>query len=80
MANQSSAKGNPASTRMGNEKLKARRQRSWAKRQKEKELNRNRQREAEARNAVLRAKGEPTPWEVAKAARYARRHPQEQAA
>lgn len=75
MANTTSSKGNPAGKRMSNSALKERRARSWKAGQKRKE-----ERKAEAINRAnankrTRATGEKTPWEQAKAARQARRHP-----
>lgn len=72
MADQSS-KGNPASHRMSNPNLKARRARSWLAGERRKEARRKAQAEREARNKELREAGKPTPWEAAKAARKARR-------
>lgn len=48
MANTSSSKGNPASHRMGNLRLKSRRQESWNRAQKRKDANR-------AKNEALHA-------------------------
>lgn len=73
MATQS-AKGNPASHRMSNPHLKARRERCWAAGQARKAARRKTQEAAAARNKRLRADGKPTPWEVAKQERFARRH------
>lgn len=62
-------KGNPASKRMQNKNLQARREASWKRGQKRKE-----ERKAEAarraqKNKDLRAQGLLTPWQQAKAAR-----------
>ena len=69
MSNQGkSNKGNPASHRMTNPNLKARRARSWAAGQKRKEARRRAQDERAAANRV-----EPehiTPWQYAKAVRW----------
>jgi hypothetical protein len=75
LANTSSTKGNPAGKRMSNSALKERRARSWKAGEKRKE-----ERKAEAINRAkankrTRSMGEKTPWELAKAARHARRHP-----
>lgn len=58
------AKGNPASKRMSNANLKARRKRSWEKNQKAKAI---RIAEAKAKfeaNEAYRKRGEPTPYEA----------------
>lgn len=73
MSGQQSAKGNPATKRMGNPKRKERRARSWAAGQKRKEARRAAEAAAAARNADLRSEGQLTPWEAACAARRARR-------
>lgn len=69
MPQQQKQKGNPASKRMTNANLKARRTASWNRRQKQKEVNRKAQEGREAVNRVNRAEGIPTPWEVARAER-----------
>jgi len=61
------AKGNPAAKRMSNDKLKAKRARSWARGQQRKKERREAQLLREQRNRELRAAGELTPWEQAKA-------------
>ena len=73
MANTSSSKGNPASHRMSNPNLKARRARLWAAQEKRKDARRKAQAEREQRNRELRAAGLPTPHEAKKIARRARR-------
>lgn len=73
MANQNSAKGNPASKRMSNPAKKALRQACWARGEKRKKLRVAKQEKQAAHNRALRADGEPTPWETAKAVRAARR-------
>lgn len=80
MANTKSGKGNPASHRMSNANLKARRQRSWAAGQKRKEARRAAQKARERANAELRAQGLPTPWERAQRARLVRRRDAREAA
>jgi uncharacterized phage-associated protein len=70
---QSKTKGNPAHKRMSNANLKARRARSWAKREAEKKSNKLSQLASEALNRVLREKGHLTAWEISKAARANRR-------
>lgn len=69
MANTSSAKGNPASHRMSNKNLQAKRERSWKNGQKRKEERKEEQRQREQRNKQLRAGGQLTPWEQSKARR-----------
>ena len=71
--NTTGAKGNPASKRMGNANLKARRARSWAAGQRRKSERVKQALERAAANVARRESGEPTPWEQAKAARRARR-------
>lgn len=73
MAGNRAGKGNPASKRMGNDKLKARRVSSWVRGQQRKEQNRRENAAAAARNRELREQGLPTPWEARKLARKARR-------
>lgn len=68
MSGQSSNKGNPASHRMTNPNHKATRARSWARGEKRKEARRRAQDERHAANVE---RLEPTPWEVAKAIRWA---------
>lgn len=70
MSGQSSNKGNPASHRMTNPNLKARRARSWAAGQKRKEANRRAQEQRAEVNRGITDAGDPTPWEVAKAVRW----------
>jgi hypothetical protein len=65
----SKTKGNPAHHRMSNDRLKARRARSWARGEARKEARRQAQAAAHARNL---ARGY-TAWDEAKAARKARR-------
>lgn len=70
------SKGNPAGRRAANEARKARRSLSWArgrKRKAERQAEGERRRKA---NDKRRANGEHTPWEAARAARHARRHPE----
>ncbi len=50
MANSDSAKGNPASKRMGNERRKQRRAKSWTRGQQRKDARRKAQQEREAAN------------------------------
>ena len=52
----SKTKGNPASHRMSNDNLKARRKRSWARGQKRKEARREAQAKREAANKILFAR------------------------
>jgi hypothetical protein len=73
MATAKSAKGNPASHRMGNDKLKARRARSWARGQVRKAENRKANEQRAADNRKLREQGLPTPHEVQRAKRRAKR-------
>lgn len=73
MASNKSAKGNPASHRMSNANLKARRQRSW-KNGEERKVERRAEQQANAkRNDLTRRMGELTPWEKAGAIRKHRR-------
>lgn len=67
MAQASSSKGNPASKRMSNKNLKARREASWLRGQKRKAARIKAQKAREERNKELRAAGLPTPWEMAQA-------------
>lgn len=69
-----SAKGNPASHRMSNPRLKEKFARCWRNGQKRKAERQARALAAQRRNAELRESGELTPWEQAKAARKARRN------
>lgn len=73
MANSSSAKGNPASTRMGNAALKSRRAASWARGEKRKAARREAQHKREVANVQLRLAGSFTAWEWSKATRAAKR-------
>jgi len=66
-------KGNPASHRMSNASLKARRERSWYSGQRRRQRNREQQRVREIANKARLTAGEPLPWEVACAERHARR-------
>jgi hypothetical protein len=75
MAGQSSNKGNPASHRMSNSKIKERRARSWLHGENRKTANRKLQETRERKNKELRAAGKPTAWQMAKQARFAKRHP-----
>lgn len=68
-----SAKGNPASKRMQNEKLKAKRQRGWKNAQEAKAARIADQKKREAHNRALRSSGQLTAWEKAKLARKQRR-------
>lgn len=76
MPDNKSSKGNPASKRMSNAKLKARRAASWARGQRAKLDRKKAQKEREERNKKTLAEGGYTPWQAAKKARYARRHPE----
>lgn len=67
------AKGNPAHKRMGNEKLKSKRARSWKAGQERKEARRKAQDARERTNRERKATGSMTPWELAQALRRARR-------
>lgn len=73
MANSASAKGNPASHRMSNAKLKAKRARSYETGVKRKDENRKANEAAAARNRQFRADSERTPYEIAKLRRWVRR-------
>lgn len=72
---QQKTKGNPASKRMGNAALKVRRSLSWQRSQRRKDERRKAQHERERANEMARAAGVATPWDLARAERYARRHP-----
>jgi hypothetical protein len=81
MASQgSSSKGNGASKRMSNPNHKATRARSWAKGETRKKARVEAQKQREAENKKLRAAGQPTPWEQARAARAERRRHLQKAA
>lgn len=67
MAGEQRQKGNPASKRMINAELKARRARSWAAGKKRRDAHRKAQEERHQHNLELKAQGLPTPWEQAKA-------------
>lgn len=67
MANQNSAKGNPASKRMGNPKLKARRAASWLRGEQRKAVRVETQDAAARGNEKLRQYGLPTPNDLRKA-------------
>lgn len=69
------SKGNPAHKRMGNEKLKLRRARSYTRGHARALARAAAQRVRETANKALRASGEPTPWEAACTARNERRRP-----
>lgn len=73
MSNGSSAKGNPASKRMSNPKLKAKFARCWENGQRRKKARREAAALAEQRNRELIEAGELTPWQAAKAKAAARR-------
>ena len=73
MAAQQGSKGNPASHRMGNKNLIARRERCWRNGQKRKEARRAEASRRQGANIDRRAKGELTPWEQAKLHRSAKR-------
>lgn len=64
MPNRNSNKGNPASHRMSNPNLKARRARNWAAQEKRKAERRAENEARAARNRELRAQGIPTPHEL----------------
>ena len=59
----SGLKGNPASKRMSNAALKAKRARSWARRQVRKAANLARAKDAFDKNEEYRKAGLPTPYE-----------------
>src|SRR4249919_558784 len=69
---QQGGKGNPASHRMSNASLKARRARSWARAQLKKARNRAENERRAVNNRALREQGLPTPHEAKKAARRAK--------
>lgn len=77
MSNQQSAKGNPASKRMGNPNRARRYTRNWEAQQKRKavRIKEEKVREKENREAA----GYPTPWEFAKQVRSMRRRPKQDA-
>jgi hypothetical protein len=66
MATQQGGKGNPASKRMMNPKLKARRARSWERGQERKAQRVEGQLARQRKNEELRSAGMLTPWEIAK--------------
>lgn len=66
-------KGNPASHRMSNPRLKAARAKSWARGQARKAAARVLVATAERENSAARAAGGLTPWEQAQAKRRQRR-------
>jgi hypothetical protein len=66
-------KGNPASKRIGNAKLKARRQSSWNRAQVKKQRNRELNEAQHKINLELKELGIPTPHEVKKELRRAKR-------
>ena len=72
MANQG-ASGNPAHTRMGNPRLKARRQESWNRSQVNKLINTAQNKARATKNRELRAEGLLTPHEEQRAKRRAKR-------
>jgi hypothetical protein len=74
VAGSSSAKGNPASHRMSNTNLKARRAASWKTGQKRKEERKAEAINAERRNRQTKLSGGLTPWELAKQKRRLKRH------
>ena len=78
MAGNRAGKGNPASHRMSNANLKARRARSWARAQVKKARNRAANDERAAINKQCRAQGIPTPAEVRRAERRERRAAQQE--
>lgn len=71
--NRAAGKGNPASHRMGNPKLKARRQSSWNRAQVKKKKNRELNEAQHKINLELRALGLPTAHEVKKELRREKR-------
>ncbi len=71
--NNSMSKGNGASKRMSNPKLKAKRARCWENSQRRKVARNDRMIVARADNQHSREIGALTPWEKAKAARADRR-------
>lgn len=73
MSARDSHKGNGAHKRMSNERRKARRQRCWQ-RGESRKIQHSRENAARAaQNRILRAQGEPTPWELATELRKERR-------
>lgn len=73
MATNKSGKGNPASHRMGNKELKARRERCWRNGEKRKDARRAANEAQCAANREMRAAGVLTAWQAAKAVRAAYR-------
>ena len=73
MADRNGLKGNPASKRISNVAAKAKRSRSWARREKRREEIRKAQHAREHENKLRKIRGERTPWEAACARRAARR-------
>ena len=69
MAKQQGGKGNPASKRMSNARLKVKRARSWSQGQDRKKASRKANDLREQRNRDLRANGRLTAWEEAQAKR-----------
>lgn len=69
MITQTKVKGNPAHHRMGNARRKARRAECWVRGERRKEARRNAQNARAEANVLRRNNGEPTPWEISKAAR-----------
>lgn len=69
MAKQNVNKGNPASKRMQNPNLKAKRARSWAKNQRAKAIRIAEAQAAFEANEVYRRQGLPTPYEARQRAR-----------
>lgn len=57
------------------DRRKTSRKECWARAQSRKDCRRSAQADAAKRNAGLRAEGRLTPWQAARAARRARRHP-----
>jgi hypothetical protein len=80
VANTQSAKGNPASKRMGNAALKGRRAMCWARGKRRKAARVEAQEKRAAENRLRRDRGELTPWEVARAERAERRRGLQRAA
>lgn len=73
MAGQGNTKGNPASHRMSNPRLKTRREQSWRNGQARKTARREAQEERHRENVRRHQRGELTPWEQSKAERATRR-------
>lgn len=69
----SQQKSKKTKKRVGNAKKKALREKCWARGQDRKDARRDAQHAAEIRNRALKRAGDLTPWEVACAARRARR-------